>query len=171
VPPAHGGRISIRFAPALTVSRGKLLSGELRGSPVHAGSFLPGREIVLESVLVERPKELARILVHEIFHFAWVRLGNPRRWSYEALLKQEAARGARGELGWSADLAKRRLVPEDRTARSRRWREYVCESFCDTAAWLFSGAAAHREFTLSPAFRARRRAWFAAVFAGRVMSL
>jgi hypothetical protein len=44
--------------------------------------------------------------------------------------------------------------------RTRRWREYCCESFCDTAAWMYSGVRSHPEFTLAPRFRARRRLWF-----------
>ncbi len=56
-----------------------------------------------------QPRELARILVHELFHFAWVRLGNPARRSYEALVREEWKRRARGELGWSAESRKRAL--------------------------------------------------------------
>jgi hypothetical protein len=46
-------------------------------------------------------------------------------------------------------------------ARNRRWREYCCESFCDTAAWLYAGVARHEEFTLAAPLRAARRKWFA----------
>ena len=28
----------------------------------------------------------------------------------------------------------------DIAGRTRHWREYCCESFCDTAAWLYSGS-------------------------------
>jgi hypothetical protein len=98
--------------------------------------------------------------VHELFHFAWLRAGNPTRLGYEAVLRAEQAAGARGELGWSAEWRKSGLRAGDLESRSRRWREYCCESFCDTAAWLYSGVARHTEFTLAPRFHARRRAWF-----------
>jgi len=115
---------------------------------------------VLDTTLVASPGELLRILTHEIYHFVWLRLGNPVRASYERLLASEIERGARGELGWSSELRKRRLTPFDRQARTRRWREYVCESFCDTASWLFGGTGRHAEFTLARSWRLRRRAWF-----------
>jgi hypothetical protein len=118
------------------------------------------REIVLDTALVASPGELLRILTHEIYHFVWLRLGNPARASYERLLDAEMRRGARGELGWSSEERKRVLTPRDRQARTRRWREYVCESFCDTAAWLVSGARRHAEFTLARSHRLHRRVWF-----------
>jgi hypothetical protein len=127
---------------------------------VHAGTFLRRREVVLDAALLRSPRELARILVHEIFHFVWVRLGNRTRRSYEDLLREEIRRGAKGELGWSAERRKRVLRRRDMEGRTRCWREYACESFCDTAAWLFGGARRHAEFTLPPGFRRRRRAWF-----------
>lgn len=126
---------------------------------VHAGSFLPQRRILLESCLRRQPRELARIFVHELFHFAWVRLGNPLRRSWEELLHRELRLRAAGELGWSAEWRKRALTLRDRAVRSRRWRDYACESFCDTAAWRFSGVRHHPEYTLAAAFRERRADW------------
>ncbi len=126
---------------------------------MHAGAFLRKRRLVLDSGLISRPSELARILIHEIFHFAWVRLGNTRRRSFEELVAHEIRRGARGELGWSAQLRKNRLRPPDVRDRTRHWREYICESFCDTGAWRFAGVRAHAEFTLDAVSRARRRRW------------
>jgi hypothetical protein len=131
---------------------------DARGA-VHAGAFIRERRIAFDAKLACDPQEFARIFVHEIFHFAWLRLGNPRRWSYEALLREELKRRARGELGWSAEWRKRALPAHD-IRRTRRWREYACESFCDTAAWLFSGVPAHSEYTLAGRFRERRRQWF-----------
>jgi hypothetical protein len=64
-------------------------------------------------------------------------------------------------------MRKRTLGP--RTGRA--WRDYVCESFCDTAAWLYSGVRRHPEFTLAPRFRERRAAWFEAAFAGRAIRI
>ena len=127
---------------------------------MHAGAFLRERRIAFDAELAADPREFARIFVHELFHFVWPRLGNPRRRSYEALLCQELLDRARGELGWSAEWRKRALQPRDPGCRTRRWREYVCESFCDTAAWVFSGVQSHPEYTLARRFRRRRRQWF-----------
>ena len=126
------------------------------GREVHAGSFLRKRSIVFNC----RDGEFTRVCVHELFHFVWLRLGNHRRRSYEELLRKERAAGARGELGWSAEWRKRGLAGADVQARSRLWREYCCESFCDTAAWTYSGIRRHEEFTLARRFRERRREWF-----------
>lgn len=158
----------MRFRPALTASGGKLLSGSTRGRPVHAGSFIRRREIVLESELRENPREMARIFVHELFHFAWVRLGNPRRRSYEHLLRAELAARARGELGWSAQERKSGLPG---VGKGSAWREYVCESFCDTAAFLYSGCGRHEEFTLRPTWWRKRKLWFDESLSGRALSI
>jgi len=123
------------------------------GRDVHASTHLRRRLMILDPELRRRPRELWRIVVHELFHFVWLRLGNPLRAEWEALLKTERGRG---ELGWSAEWRKRELT----AAAGRRWREYICESFCDTAAWMYSGVARHEEFTLAAKPRARRAAWF-----------
>ncbi|HWB84333.1 MAG TPA: hypothetical protein VG675_09350 [Bryobacteraceae bacterium] len=122
----------------------------------HAGAFLRERRIAFDCT----SDEFARIFVHELFHFVWVRLGNGRRHDYEEILRAELHAGARGELGWSAELRKEALATRDVEARTRRWREYCCESFCDSAAWLYSGVGSHVEFTLAARFRGARRAWF-----------
>ena len=140
-----------------------------RCGPVHAGSFIRERRIALDSGLLGEPRELARILVHELFHFAWVRLGNARRRSFEELLAREIGRQARGELGWSAEWRKGGLRPGDAARRTPRWREYVCESFCDTAAWLFANIDSHPEFTLAARHRRARREWFEAAGLDRVV--
>lgn len=160
LPQTEGRAIRISLRPALHAQRGRLLSGKTAGRAVHAGTFLRKRHIILDSELQEHPKELARILVHEVFHFVWLRLGNATRRSYERLVETEIRRRARGELGWSAEWRKQALSPSDLRDRSRRWREYICESFCDSAAWFFSRAPGHGEFTLAPAFRRLRRRWF-----------
>lgn len=131
-----------------------------RRGAVHAGAFIRERRIAFDAGLAADPQEFARIFVHEIFHFAWLRLGNPRRWSYESLLRDELRRRAKGELGWSAEWRKRALAPDDSSRRTPLWRQYTCESFCDSAAWLFSGVRKHAEFTLAERFRKRRRQWF-----------
>ena len=130
-----------------------------RHGAVLAGSFLRTRVIALNC----NRRELARIFTHELFHFVWLRLGNDKRLSYEDLMQSEFSTGARGELGWSAEWRKEALRPVDARSRTRRWREYCCESFCDSAACLYSGIRQHEEFTLSPRFRRRRAAWFARV--------
>jgi hypothetical protein len=162
----EGRSVAVRFLPALTADRRRLYSNRPHGEPVHAGSFIRKRRIVLDRELEHQPRELARILVHELFHFAWVRLGNPARRSYEALVREEWKHRARGELGWSAESRKRAFsnrVPS--AAGSPRWREYLCESFCDTAAWLYSGVRRHPEYTLATRHRNRRAEWFRAAFA------
>ena len=131
-----------------------------RRGAVHAGAFIRERRIAFDAKLAANRREFDRIFVHEIFHFVWLRLGNPRRWSYEALLREELRGRARGELGWSAEWRKHALAARDAARRTRPWREYVCESFCDTAAWMFSGVSAHPEYTLAGRFRERRRQWF-----------
>jgi hypothetical protein len=160
-PKVRGLPIEIIFLPELKARRGKLLSGKTeRGREVHAGSFLRQRRIVLDATLKKRPRELVRILTHELFHFAWLRLGNPERRRFEDLLQGEIRKRVRGELGWSAERLKATLSRADRARRTRAWREYVCESFCDSAAWLLAGRGGNEEFTLPSAARRARRAWF-----------
>jgi len=128
------------------------------GKQVHAGSNIRRREMLLERELLRNRGELARILVHELLHFVWARLGNARRAAWERLLDAEISAGARGELGWSAEVRKKQLTAADRLTRSRRWREYVCESFCDTGAWLYAGLREHEEWTLAKLRRGKRAA-------------
>jgi hypothetical protein len=127
-----------------------------RNGPVHAGSFLRERRIALDCTRAEFP----RIFVHELFHFVWARAGNLTRWSFEGLLLSEWQAKVRGELGWSAERRKLELAPSDVRSRTRGWREYCCESFCDTAAWLYSGVDHHAEFTLGARAARHRRLWF-----------
>lgn len=168
IPVLEGEELAVIFRPELTAWRRKLLSGDGRGRPVHAGSDIRKRRMVLDSALRQHPSELARILVHELYHFAWVHLGNPRRLSYEDLVLSQL--GAPGELGWSAEATKGALAPADSAQRTRRWREYVCESFCDTAAWLHSTLDVHEEWTLAPRYRRARKRWFEE-YIGRVLSI
>jgi len=160
-PEVRGLPIDIAFLPAPRARRGKLFSGSTaRGREVHAGSFLRQRRIILDAALKKKPRELERILTHELFHFAWLRLGNPKRRSYEELLQRELRNQVKGELGWSAECAKAALTRGEAVRRTRRWREYVCESFCDSGAWVFADSRRHEEFTLSLAARRIRRGWF-----------
>jgi hypothetical protein len=150
----------VEWDSGLRVSRGKLVRGGQRGQEVHAAAFLRERRLLLDRALLKNRNELSRIVVHELFHWAWLRLGNPARRSWESLLGCEFQSQARGELGWSAEWRKNALRTNDRRMRSRRWREYACESFCDTAAWLYADAGRHAEFTLAASWKKLRKAWF-----------
>lgn len=136
---------------------------ELRRSlgPHLAATHIPRRSIQLDAEVLAQRGEFERILVHEIFHFAWVRLSNQSRRRWEAVLAAELAAGARGELGWSAEWRKNKLARADIRGRKPAWRRYVCESFCDTSAWLYAGLQRHDEFTLAAGHRRIRRRWFA----------
>ena len=142
---------------------GRPIRVEVRRSlgPYLAATHIPRRRILLDAGLLAERGEFERILVHEIFHFAWVRLSNQTRRSWEGLLADELAQRARGELGWSSEWRKHKLKRSDIRLRTPGWRRYVCESFCDTAAWLFAGLRRHGEFTLPAASRRLRRSWFA----------
>jgi hypothetical protein len=154
MPQLNGAPISIERSPCLRDRRG----------PVHAGAFLRERRAAFDCTRAEFP----RIFAHELAHFIWLRLGNPLRRSWETLIVGESHPG---ELGWSAEWRKSNLTSADRRRRSRRWREYCCESFCDTAAWFWSGVADHPEFTLNARSRAARRRWFAVSVANRTLSI
>jgi hypothetical protein len=129
-----------------------------------AGASIPRRLILLDSAVLARPGEFERILIHELFHFAWVRLSNHQRFAWERVLADELQERVKGELGWSAEWRKEILTRADPRLRSPKWRRYACESFCDSAAWMFAGLRAHDEFTLFAASRRRRRHWFTEQF-------
>lgn len=151
LPALVGSPIVVAILPHLTAHRGKLLSGSLhRGVPVHAATFIRRRKIILETQLTRKPGLLRLITVHEIFHFVWARLPNSARRAYAALLLAEVLAHARGELGESSLLKKTPACT----------RDYICESFCDTAAWLYAGVRRSPDFTLAARWRKRRRAWF-----------
>jgi hypothetical protein len=162
LPALEGRPIEVLMKPDLHAHRGRLVSGDGPGKPVHAGCFLRCREIVLDRALLSDRGEMARIFIHELFHFAWLRLGQPKRAAWKHLLANELDRRVRGELGWSAEARKSGLV----TLPGRPWRDYSCESFCDTAGWLYSGVKSHPEFTLAATWRNRRAAWFRETFGG-----
>ena len=161
-----GRPIDVVFLPALTICGGKLLAAQGRGTEVHAGSFIRKRRIVLDSGLLKDQRELERILRHEIFHFAWPRLGNSVRSTYERLILAEWHGCVPGELGWSAEWRKDALRGVASPLQTKLWREYLCESFCDTGAWRLQGGS-HREFTLPLPSRRLRRLWWDEHFGGR----
>jgi hypothetical protein len=146
MPPLTGEPIELRY--------------RVESASAHAGSFLRERRISLDPALRRSPEEFARIFTHELFHFVWVRIGNARRRSFGDLVARELRAGVPGELGWSAERRKLALRRRDAERRTRPWRLYCCESFCDTAAWLYSGVLEHEEFALPRGARAARREWF-----------
>jgi hypothetical protein len=147
--------VEVRYRPNLS---------DTAGNPAHAATFIRERVIVLEPGLKHAPRERERILLHELFHFVWVRLGNPRRRDWEVLLRAEWEGRARGEAGWSSEWRKRNLLARDVGARSRKWREYCCESFCDTGAFVVGGD--NGEVTLGRKRLGARAAWFESGFGG-----
>ena len=155
-PVLQGAPIRISVRADLRSYRGKIVEG--RGTPVHAATFIRQRRVVLDAELLASDRELKRILIHELFHFVWVRLGNSTRHSFEQLVKSQF--GARGELGWSAEYRKDELAQSNIRRRDRKWREYCCEAFCDTAAAIYAGAGRHAEFTLGKPARRKRIEWF-----------
>src|SRR5260370_28797985 len=129
-----------------------------------AGVSLPRRLVLLDPEVLRQRGDFERIMVHEIFHFVWRRLSNARRLSWEHVIAAELVRCATGELGWSAEWRKNKVKPSDRLRRTPAWRRYACESFCDSAAWLYAGLRAHGAFTLPQRFRRLRRGWFRETF-------
>jgi hypothetical protein len=134
----------------------------------HAVSFIPERYVVLNADLFRRRIELGRILYHELCHFIWPRLGNPKRRRFEAHIAGELRDGVRGELGYSSEYRKENIkVATGRrhstAANRKRKLEYVCESFCDTGSFVLLGRKRrkqHSEYSLSRrALRQRVDLW------------
>ena len=146
----------------LPLLEGRPIRVEVRPSlgPHAAATSIPGRLILLDSSVLARHGEFERILVHELFHFAWVRLSNETRRGWEEVLQLEFRGGLTGELGWSAEWRKAKLRPRDAKDRTPAWRRYACESFCDKAGWLYSGLRRHDEFTLGAQARTARGIFF-----------
>jgi hypothetical protein len=145
----------------LTAYKGKLLSRSQKGNSVYAGCLLRKRKITLDDSLLRTPGVWERIFAHEVAHFIWSRMHPELRQSYEQMIREELRKGAPGELGWSSESIKLRLIRADLLKCSSRWRNYLCESFCDTTGWMFSRARRYAELTLPAAFRERRRDWCA----------
>ena len=162
LPELRGSPIRVYTLPKLTAHRGKLLSCHGHGIPVYAASFIRAREIVFETELLAEPRLLQLIAVHELFHFVWTRLSNSARHEFADLLRFELDSRARGELGESAVVKKSLLAAGPCSGESCLWRDYVCESFCDTAAWLYSGIELNPFFSLANRWKRKRAAWFEA---------
>jgi hypothetical protein len=127
---------------------------------VYAASFIRRHRIVLEEDLFEDETLLHLILIHELFHFVWPRLGNSIRDDFSRMILAEVNGHARGELGESSGTFKEAVLHRKEGPGSRAWKYYVCESFCDTAAWFFSGVGQHQQFQLDQRWTKRRAQWF-----------
>lgn len=158
------GRVFINQRPPQARSpRAENRSAQRLPEP-FAASYIPERYIVLERALFRRRIELGRILYHELGHFLWPRLGHRRRRRFQESIRRELRERVRGELGYSAEVRKASLSAGrrpggSRQAHARQLRDYFCESFCDTGAYVLLGGARrvnHSEFTLSRAARERR---------------
>ncbi len=160
LPPLDGSPVGVEVRSQIHVECGRLTLHGNGDHAVHGAASIRGRKILLEVALLDDPANLKRIFLHELFHFAWVRLSNGKRLKYEEVLRREFDSGARGELGWSAEMRKIQISAADFEKRSRKWREYICESFCDTASWWFGESRSHPEHTLSRRYHASRRAWY-----------
>lgn len=155
----------ISFRPSLRVSQGKLVPRG--GVEIHAAAFLKHRELIMDAALLDNAPELIRIFIHEVFHFVWRRLDNKTRKSWEIHLLGERQRRVRGELGWSSELQKSKL----KANTGPRWKYYVCESFCDTAAWFFLESYHHDEITLGRTARMARHRWFSQLIRNRQLPI
>ncbi len=125
----------------------------------QAVSYINTRLVVLRRRLFRQHRLGQRLFYHELCHFLWPRLGTPRRRAFDRVLRRELRAGVRGELGYTAALCKQAL---GRRRSGAPWREYVCESFCDTGAYALlraTGVASRArsvEFTLGRRQRAAR---------------
>ncbi len=128
---------------------------------MHAASYIRERSIVLESCLLKNRSLFRFILVHELFHFVWVRLNNAKRAEFGQILSRERKSKAKGELGESSE-ARKAQRPEPGSAL---WKDYACESFCDTAAFFYSGVNRCSTTALSDPWLSRRKRWFDLTFA------
>jgi hypothetical protein len=137
---------------------------------VHASTHLHRRLILLDIALLKNPRERDRILAHEIFHFVWWKAPLLRA-AYSALIQEELSAGATGEMGWSAEWRKVALKRNDVQQHSGRFRDYLCESFCDTCACFLLNIKRHPEITLRAKFRGTRGNFFAANLAGRRLKI
>ncbi len=168
-------RLKVAIANRLDQVRASRPKGERRAEgqlrkpkPAHAASFIPQRYVILDARLFRHRVELGRILYHEFCHFLWPRLGNSKRRRFADLLANELGRGVAGELGYSSECRKASWTAREpgelrRSREGHRWRDYVCESFCDTGSFVLLGRERqerHSEYTLSRRARARRsREW------------
>ena len=79
-------RLKLAVAEQLSLVRDIVLINEAAAAttarPVahtHAASYIVERYVVLQETLFHSRVELGRILYHELCHFLWPRLGNPKR--------------------------------------------------------------------------------------------
>ena len=160
LPELDGRPIDVRYEDGLV---------DTAGHPAQAATWIRRRVILLDKELKATGPEKARVMVHELFHFVWVRLGNPKRKAWETLLRVEWDAKAKGETGWSAEWRKRELEQLDVEMRTSQWREYCCEAFCDTASLIFGGG--DDENNLGLRWQKGRRKWFEANIENRKLAL
>lgn len=127
--------LKIRFASRLRAHRGKLEFGPGPGDEVFAASFLTRREIVFEESLLQHAPEFLNICAHEIYHFVWRKLSNADRAAWETVLKAEK-RPVHAGLSSRVAFDRHRERPNP-----KRWKHYLCEAFCDSAAALTTPVA------------------------------
>ncbi len=93
--------------------------------------------------------DFVNIVAHEVYHFVWRRLSNADRASFSELLAGEATPLHTG-------LSSRTRYEAWRTKSTQlRWKDYVCEAFCDSAAALTDPNAI---------ISAQRKRWFGNLF-------
>jgi hypothetical protein len=148
--------LDIRFASHLRAHRGKLEFGPGPGDEVFAASFLTRREIVFDESLLHHAPEFLNIFAHEIYHFVWRKLANEDRISWDALLQMEK-RPLHCGLSSRVAFERHRERPS-----SKKWKHYLCEAFCDSAAALTTPQA-----KLPP----KRRAWLEALWKRRRLAI
>lgn len=108
--------------------RGSLGLGPGPGDEVFAASFLNQRRILFDVELLRHAPDFVNIFTHEIYHFVWRRLPNAEREAWSALLRDEKLPmhpNLSSRLAYDAHAAKPSVA---------KWKHYVCEAFCDTAA-------------------------------------
>ncbi len=100
LPHLRGEPIWLSVKPQLTAHRGKLLSKTPgKGVAVHAASFIRLRRIVVAEELLSTSDIFRLIVAHELFHFAWVRLGNPLAAIVRLLTRRGNPSGSSGRNG------------------------------------------------------------------------
>lgn len=167
----EGKPIEVSYLDAPRSRRGKLVDGGEHGFALDGCSFIRERRIVLASYLRDKKAEHDRVLLHELFHFVWVRLGNPARREYERIIRAEYQAGVGGELGWPSLEAKTRLRTGPKDRNDPLWRDYLCESFCDSAAWLMLERPRSNNVTLPPRSRQPRVRWLERLFQSNAIHL
>ena len=158
--PLTGRPIEIRYQANLL---------DTAGNAAHAATFIRDRLIVLDEDL-QKDSRGARCAFCSMN--CCTSSGCGRETGAASHGKTSCAKNGKRAFAANADGrpsgARMQLRAVDVRVRTRAWREYCCESFCDTGAWFCGGG--EKEVTLAPALPARPSAhglhvsWTAAVF-------